>query len=163
MPASDYILRLREKVGHALIMMPSAAAIIRNEDNEVLLHQRADNGKWSLPGGALEPGEEPAQTVIREVFEETGLNVRPIRLVGVYSGPDNMFTYPNGDQVGVVSVTFECQLIDGDLDIDNDETLALQYFPFDKLPENITPQHLKRIQHAYQRTTPYLGLDDESH
>lgn len=58
MPASEYILRLREKIGNDLIMMPSAAAIIRNEENKVLLHKRTDNQQWSLPGGALEPGEE---------------------------------------------------------------------------------------------------------
>lgn len=160
MPASDYILRLREKVGHALIMTPAAAAVIRNLDNEILLHQRTDNGLWALPGGAMEPGEEPAQTVIREVLEETGLVVHPVRLVGVYSGPENVITYPNGDQVGVVSLTFECEVVGGQLNPHNDETTDLQYFPFDELPENLMPHHLKRIQHAYTRSTPYLGLDD---
>lgn len=160
MPASDYILQLREKVGHALIMMPSAAAIIRNEKNEILLHQRTDNRRWSLPGGAMEPGEEPAQTVVREVFEETGLHVHPTRLVGIYSGADNLFTYPNGDQVAVVSVTFECEIIGGELDANNDETLALQYFAFTELPENLPSRHLERIEHAYTRSTPYLGVDD---
>ena len=159
MPASEYILHLREKIGHDLIMMPSAAAVIRNEENEILLHQRADNGQWSLPGGALEPGEEAAQTVIREVFEETGLEVRPLGLVGIYSGSDSIFTYPNGDQVGVVSITFECKIIGGELSTDNDESLALKYFPFEALPKTLTPHHLKRIQHAYNRTEPYLGLE----
>lgn len=157
MPASDYILHLREKIGHALLMMPSAAAVIRNEQHEILLHQRSDNGQWSLPGGAMEPGEEATETVIREVFEETGLKVIPVGLVGVYSGPDNILTYPNGDQISVVSITFECKVIGGELSTDNDESLALQYFPFDALPEDLTPHHLKRIQHAYTRTEPYLG------
>lgn len=159
MPASDYVLRLREKIGHDLIMMPSAAAVIRNEQNEILLHQRTDNGQWSLPGGAMEPGEEAAQAVIREVFEETGLEVLLIGLVGIYSGQDNIFTYPNGDQVGVVSITFACEVVGGELSTDNDESLALQYFPFNALPSTLTPHHLKRIQHAYTRTEPYLGLD----
>ncbi len=161
MPASEYILRLREKVGHELIMMPSAAAIIRNEKNEILLHQLRNTGQWSLPGGAIDPGESAAEAVVREVFEETGLNVRPVSLVGIYSGGSHHFiTYPNGDQIGVVNMAFNCEVIGGELNIDNDvESIALKYFAYDSLPDNVLTHHLQRIEHAYTRTEPYIGVD----
>lgn len=73
MGMSDYYKRLRNKVGHDLLMMPSVAAVIHDESGFVLMmRHRADN-KWSLPAGATEPGERPAQAVVREVAEETGL------------------------------------------------------------------------------------------
>lgn len=159
MPASEYILHLRAKIGNDLLMMPAAAAIIRNEENKVLLHKRTDNQQWALPGGALEPGEEAAQTVIREVFEETGLEVVPIGFIGIYSGADSIFIYPNGDQVSVVNITFECKVVGGELSTDNDETLELEYFAFDELPTEIVAHHRIRIKHAYTRTEPYLGLN----
>ena len=91
MPASDYILRLREKIGHDLIMMPSTVAIIRNEQDEVLLQRRSDDSSWALPGGALDPGEEVAACVIREVLEETALEAHV-----THSLPQNEVKSKNG-------------------------------------------------------------------
>jgi len=65
--------------------MPGAGAIIRDEVGRILLQQRGDTCDWSLPAGAMEIGERVDQTIIREVREETGLEVKPTRLVGIYS------------------------------------------------------------------------------
>lgn len=156
MPTPDYIRHLRERVGHAVIMMPTVAAVIRNGRGEVLLHQRGDDACWGLPGGAIEPGEEPAQAVIREVYEETGLRVVPERLVGVYGG--YVHVYPNGDQAGMVSITFACRVTGGALRVDGDESLDLRCFPPDALPENMVDVHRVRIEHAVTRTEPYFNL-----
>lgn len=156
MPLPEYIRELRAHVGHTLIMMPTVAAIVRNAVGEVLLHQRSDDGRWGLPGGAIEPGEEPAQAVIREVYEETGLRVVPERLVGIYGG--YIHVYPNGDQAGMANMTFACQVIGGVLRLDGDESLDLRYFPPDALPENTVAVHRVRIEHASTRTTPYFKI-----
>jgi 8-oxo-dGTP diphosphatase len=134
MPISDYMRRLREKVGTDLIMMPGAAALIFNDAGEVLLQRRSDSGQWGLPGGAIDPGEEPADAIIREAFEETGLIVKPERIVGVYGGPDYLHTYPNGDRVAIISIAFYCTIVGGHLHIADDESLELRFFSPDALP-----------------------------
>src|SRR5258708_35971612 len=78
--------------------MAGVAAFICNDQGEVLLQRRTDNNQWGLPGGAMEPGEEPADAVIREVWEETGLEVIPEKIIGVYRGPYLDRFYPNGDE-----------------------------------------------------------------
>ena len=72
MPTPDFILRLREKIGHDLLWLPGVTAVVLDDRNRVLLGRRADNGRWTLITGILEPGEQPAVGVVREVLEETG-------------------------------------------------------------------------------------------
>jgi 8-oxo-dGTP pyrophosphatase MutT (NUDIX family) len=158
MPVPEYIRELRQKVGHDLLMMPAVAAIIFNDAGEVLLQLRTDNQLWALPGGAIEPGEEPADAVIREVWEETGLRILPLRISGVYGGETGYVTYPNQDQVMIIAITFVCTVVEGEAKTDDDETLELRYFPVDALPENIMAKHHIRIGHAVNNTTPYFRV-----
>ena len=96
MPIPDHIAFLRERVGHVTLLTPAAVAIIRDDVGQVLLIRRGDGGGWSLPGGVMEPGERLDQCLVREVQEETGLDVEPARLIGVYSDPGvNHITFPN--------------------------------------------------------------------
>ncbi len=75
-------------------LVPGASAVVVDEDGRILLHRRSDNQLWSIPGGAMEIGETIARTVVREVREETGLQVQPERLVGIYSDPNHVVEYP---------------------------------------------------------------------
>jgi len=128
-PISAYLTGIRAKVGHRLLALPGVAAIIRDPEGRVLLQQRSDDGKWDLPGGAIDPGEPPALTLVREVREETGLIVRPVRLAGVFGGTSLFrMVYPNQDEVEYTDLVFDCAAIGGQLNVDEDETLALQYF-----------------------------------
>lgn len=140
---SDYLRALRKKVGHDLLPMPAVGAIIRDEDGRILLQQRTDNGRWHPPAGALEPHEHPADAVVREVWEETGLLVEPVRVTGVYGGSDFYVTYPNGDQIVVYSVMFECRVVGGEASPDGIEVAALGYFAPEELTEDFL---LKRWQ-----------------
>jgi len=79
------------------VLNPGVAALIRDDEGCFLLQRRSDDGSWSLPAGAVDPGERPARAVVREVWEETGLEVVPVALAGVFSGPGFLHTYPNGD------------------------------------------------------------------
>lgn len=134
MGMSPYLKGMRDRVGNALILMPGTAAVIRNEAGHVLLQRRGDNNLWSLPGGAVDPGESPATAIAREVLEETGLVVEPVSILAVIGGMDMRFTYPNGDVVEVTCTAFACRVIGGALHADGHETLELRYFAPDALP-----------------------------
>lgn len=135
MAISDYLKKLRGKIGHDLLLLPSVAAIIRDERGRILLQGKSDD-VWSLPAGAIEPGETPAQAIVREVWEETILIVRPLRIVGVFGGANGFrYTYSNGDAVEYAVVLFECEKVGGELGKRDDETVKLEYFPLEEMPE----------------------------
>jgi 8-oxo-dGTP diphosphatase len=149
MPIPPHIAFLRERIGHITLLTPAAAAIIRDERGRVLLIRRGDGRGWSLPGGIMEPGERIVDCLVREAWEETGLEVEPIRLVGIYSDPAFMHvTFPNGDQAHFVSATFECRVVGGLLRADGEESLEVAYFPPDSLPDGVVCDHEIRIRDA---------------
>jgi ADP-ribose pyrophosphatase YjhB (NUDIX family) len=127
--------------------MVGASAYVRDEAGRILLVRRADDGNWTLPAGAMELGERVDRTVEREVYEETGLLVEPDRLVGIYSGPSFFHTYPNGDQVHVVTNFFRCRVAGGALQPDGKEITEARFFAPDQLPA-LTARHQIRITDA---------------
>lgn len=134
MAISNYLKNLRGKIGRDLLLLPSVAAIIRDKQGRILFQRKLED-IWSLPAGAIEPGETPAQAVVREVWEETGLIVRPFRIVGVLGGEDGFrFTYSNGDAVEYTIILFECERIGGEFGARDDETIELKYFPPEEMP-----------------------------
>lgn len=104
----DYIMRLRSKIGKQLILLPSVAAVIRDDRGRILLQQKASGEGWSLPAGGIEPGETPEEAIRREVLEETGLVVEDAELLDVFGGRGFRYTYPNGDEVEYTVVLFGC-------------------------------------------------------
>ena len=135
----DYIKWIRSKIGHEKIILVFAGGCIFNENGEVLLQRRGDSNKWGFPGGAIELGETPQQAAIREVKEETGLDVEIGRLIGVYTECD--MEYPNGDRAQSIAIVFEMKAIGGELLCDGEETLELRYFSLDNMPELFCKQH----------------------
>lgn len=135
MGMSEYLQQLRRCVGKDTLLVPAAAGCIRDEEGRILLVRRSDeDGLWGFPGGAMEPGESAGQAMVREVSEETGLEVEPVALIGVYSSPDFAFSFPNGDRVQAVSSFFECRVVGGSLRPDMEETLELRFFGPDERP-----------------------------
>lgn len=120
----------------------------------ILLEKRSDSGMWGLPGGAIDPGESIHQAALREVKEETGLEVRTIRLIGVYSEPSQrIVVYPdNGDVRHLVDITLEAEIISGELTI-SPESLELRFFPLDALPSEIVPPAVQPIKDYTQGLT----------
>ncbi len=129
---SDYVRHLRQHIGHDLLLMPAVGALILDEQGQVLLQQRADNGKWSAPVGGMDPNEVPSAAAVREVWEETGLLVEPVRVLGVYGGPRMRNTHPNGDQTASVIIIFECRALGGVPSPDGHESLDAKFFAVDE-------------------------------
>ncbi|MBP3037231.1 NUDIX domain-containing protein [Arthrobacter sp. zg-ZUI100] len=132
MPTPDFVLSLREKIGHELLWLPGITAVVFNEEEQVLLAQRADNGRWTLVTGMLEPGEEPAAGALREVEEETGVTARIEYLIHV--GSHGPITFPNGDECSFLNVAFRCRYVSGTARVNDDESVDVRWFPLDALP-----------------------------
>jgi ADP-ribose pyrophosphatase YjhB (NUDIX family) len=125
------------------------AAIIE-ESGKILLVQRADNRKWAMPGGALAVGETPAEGVVREALEETGVHCEPVALVGVY----------DSRRCGTVSrfhlyqFVFLCRPLEGGEVVQppshTHEVLDTAWFAEDALPEDLDPGHVTRIPDAFR-------------
>jgi 8-oxo-dGTP pyrophosphatase MutT (NUDIX family) len=150
MPTPEYILNLRKKIGHDMLFVPATSAVVINEAGEILLQRRKDNGRWALPGGIMEPGEQPAESAARETWEETGITIEPLRVSGVYGGPDMIVNYANGDVSRYISICFVCRPISGTPYANDGEATEVAYFATDALPKNIEPRHVIRIQHALE-------------
>jgi mutator protein MutT len=130
---SPYFTSLRQKLGNALLLIPAVAAVIHDEEGRVLVQQRHD-GTYSLPAGAIEPGETPEDAVVREVREETGLTTTPAELLGVFGGEQCRVRYPNGDLVEYTVCLFRCAAVSGVLGGSDGESAALHYFAPDDMP-----------------------------
>ena len=127
--------------------------ILFNEKGHVLLQKRADVGFWELPGGKVDPGETVEQGAVREVLEETNLQVEVVRFVGVYSDPalNCIMRYPDGSLVHYVTLLFECRRLSGELRI-SDESTDIGYFPTDDLPPDTLVSQLALIQDTLARS-----------
>lgn len=134
---------------------PGVSAVVFDAGGRVLLQQRTDNGRWGLPGGAVEFGESVCDALHREVHEETGLTIEVERLVGVYSHPDHhqIVTYPDGNVFHFVSTCFACRPTGGTLTL-GDETSGLAWFTPPAWPADLLEMHRIRIDDALARVVP---------
>mgnify|MGYP001483697578 CR=1 FL=1 len=138
-----------EGVGAEGSLSPGASAIIFDHSRQmVLLTRRSDNGRWCLPGGSMDLGENVETTCIREVLEETGLHVQVTKLVGVYTSPDLVIEYADGNRIQPFACSFEAVVVGGELRL-SDETTDFGYFHVDELATvDVMEHHLERIQDA---------------
>ena len=138
-----------ERIGKSATLTAGASAIIFDETREkILLTRRTDNGRWCLPGGAMDAGESAAETCIREMLEETGLQVEIVRLIGVYTTPHRITEYADGNRKQLVAMSFEARVIGGKMGL-SDETTEIGYFSFNEIETmDIMEHHIERIQDA---------------
>lgn len=146
MPIPAHVASLRAAVGNDLLLLAGVTGVVRNDRGEVLLARRSDNGLWSLVSGILEPGEQPAEGLVREVLEETGVTARVTGLALVWTQPE--VTYPNGDRAQYLDLTFLAEHVAGDPVVGDDESLEVGWFPPDALPESTTASARRKLSAA---------------
>jgi ADP-ribose pyrophosphatase YjhB (NUDIX family) len=147
-----YLTELRKYVGHSPLLMVGATVLVFDNENHLLLLKRADNLCWGPPGGAVEPGEVVEEAARRETREETGLEIGEISLFDVFSGADQFYRYPNGDEVHNVTITYIANVSEGKVQLSPEHT-AWSYFRLDELPSAISPPIvpvLDRLVKEYQ-------------
>ncbi len=129
-----------------VLLQDGAAAVILNDKKQILLQSRVDRDKWGLPGGCQELGERFVDTVIREIKEETNLdvNVSDLKLIDIVSGSSRRNDYPNGDVVINNTVLYMTDKYTGELKWDS-ESKDMRFFDLDKLPENLNDPDLIKI------------------
>lgn len=150
MPTPDFIINMRKKIGHDALWLPGVKVVLIHE-NEVLLVRRADNGRWTLPAGILEPGEEPAIAAVREVFEETAVHCAITALVGVATTDEAI--YPNGDRAQYLDIILAARYLGGEALVNDDENLEVGWFDLSALPA-LPPKHQRAINWAVE---PHTG------
>jgi ADP-ribose pyrophosphatase YjhB (NUDIX family) len=139
-------------------ILPAASAIVTDSQGRILLHKRSDNGLWALPGGVMEVGETIAETARRETKEETGFDVEPVSLVGIYTNPQHVVAFSDGEVRQQFSVCFACKLVGGEMKV-SDESYEVAFFPPDTIERLKMHSSIRlRIQHFLeQRSQPFIG------
>ncbi len=148
MTTPPFITHLRKKIGNDPLWLTGITAYVEDSKGRVLLGRRADTGQWALVYGIVEPAEEPADTCVREVLEETGVDIVPTCLVSVKSSP-YMVTYANGDQCQYMDLLFACKVREGgnaQPRVADDESLEVGWFAPDALPEPLATSTQSRLQ-----------------
>lgn len=143
-------LHFGERVARGATIQFGASALVLDETGErILLTRRADNGRWCMPGGRMEPGESVAEACARETLEETGLEVEVVRLIGIYSSPDILIAYPDGNRRQIVAAHFLVRVLGGALRL-SDETTEFRFVSREELPGlDLMEHHRQRIVDSF--------------
>jgi 8-oxo-dGTP pyrophosphatase MutT (NUDIX family) len=158
MPTPQFVLDLRERVGHAPLWLSTAIGAVLDGDGRILLGRRADVGIWTLPGGIIDPSEQPADAAAREVFEETGVLAVPEALTSI--SVSSQITYQNGDQVQYLEYCFRCRATGGEARVNDGELSEVGWHALDDLPvlSETTMRMLTNAMTAQAAVFTFSGL-----
>jgi ADP-ribose pyrophosphatase YjhB (NUDIX family) len=156
MARSDYLNDPNAPKANSVV--PAVSAIVTDKHGRILLILRTDNGYWSIPGGGLNPGESVADATVREVKEETGIDCHVTGLVGIYSDPNHVAAYDDGQVRQEFSICFTTGMTGGTITTSS-ESAQVQFVPPDAIPGlRMHPSIRLRIQHYLEkRAEPYIG------
>ena len=127
----------------------SVTGVVVRPDGLILAIKRADDGRWVPPGGVLELDESPQDGVVREIYEETGIKVNPIRLTGVYK---NM-------RLGVVSLAFRCDVIEGEMHTSSEST-RVEWISVSDAVTSMPEARAVRVTDALRGDGPFVRIHD---
>ena len=147
----SYIKDLRKYVGHSPILTAGVGLIVFNKQSEILMQLRTDYNQWGFPGGAMELGESFEQTAMRELKEETNLEIKEMKMLKVLSGKDTYREYPNGDKLYDITAIFVVKDYYGNLKINDNESSKLDWFNINDLPHNLT-EHTRNYIEKFGNT-----------
>lgn len=135
----------------------AVSAFVRDADGRILMIHRTDNDKYSIPGGGMEVGETVAGAVVREVLEETGIRVRPVGIVGIFSDPDHVIAYDDGEVRQEFSICFAAEPIDG-IPTTSSESKAVRWIAPEEVSNlDVHPSIRERIRRGlHSPAEPYF-------
>jgi ADP-ribose pyrophosphatase YjhB (NUDIX family) len=143
MARTDYYHDPEAPEANSLVV--GSSAVVVDGEGRILLQRRSDSGNWALPGGTMDIGETFADSAIREVKEETGFDVRIVRIVGIYSDPGHVFAYSNGEVRQEFNICLAATIVGGSLAVSSEST-DVRFFPLDEVPGlTMHPSIRKRI------------------
>lgn len=156
MPRIDYLNDPNAPAANSIV--PAVSAVVTDRLGRILLSLRTDNNYWSIPGGGVKPGETIKEATAREVKEETGIDCEVTGLIGIYSDPNHVAAYDDGEVRQEFSICFTTRMLGG-RERTSGESSAVKFVPQQDLPRyDIHPSIKLRIQHYLdQRDTPYIG------
>jgi 8-oxo-dGTP pyrophosphatase MutT (NUDIX family) len=152
-PTPEYITAIRRVYGQGRLLLPGVSAVVIRDDLEpgrvhLLLTRRSDTGRWSLPAGIVEPFEQPAASILRELEEETRITAEVERLALLRTDPD--VVYPNGDRCQFIAMCFRCRYVSGEAQVGDEESTEVAWFAADELPDELTDIQQRRIRCALE-------------
>lgn len=156
-PGADLVTCDTDSTGPPVVRTPAATAIVTNDDGDLVMQKRTDNDLWGLPGGAMNIGESIGQAVVREVLEETALQVEPTGIVGIYSDPGHVIAYADGEVRQEFSICFTARIVGGQLDVADTESTEVRFVKASEI-DQLSMGQSTRIQHYLERRTlPYFA------
>ncbi|MFJ8040173.1 NUDIX domain-containing protein [Kitasatospora sp. NPDC096147] len=140
-------------------VVPSVTAVVTDDSGRLLLIHKTDNGLWALPGGGHDIGESVAQAVVREVLEETGVNVEVVAVTGLYTDPAHVMAYDDGEVRQQFSICFRARPVGGALRTSEESKEVRWVAPVDLPGLDIHPSMRLRIEHGLdpERTSTFIG------
>jgi ADP-ribose pyrophosphatase YjhB (NUDIX family) len=140
-------------------LVVAVSVVIADENGNILLQRRTDNDLWGLPGGAMELGESIGQAVVRETKEETGLDVEPTGLIGIYSDPGHVIAYADGEVRQEFSICFTARIVEGEVSVADEESKEVHFIGSGELERLAMHRSTRlRIQHFLERQkAPYFA------
>ena len=142
---SDYLKDLRKKTGHMPLVLPHSVVLVINNQNEILLEERSDDGFFDFPGGGIDLKESAEEAAARELKEETGLIANRLELFKVYSGEITHYIYFNGDEIYGVDCVYICRDYNGELKPQPSEVKRLFFCSLDEMPIKMSPRNKQII------------------
>lgn len=140
-------------------VVPSANVVVVNDDGDILIIRRTDNGNLALPGGGMDLGESITQTAVRETKEETGVDVEITGLVGIYTNPHHVIEYTSDGEVRQeFSIVFTARPVGGVPTTSSESSEVAWMAPDVIAGSQMHPTMRQRIAHFRERRAqPYLG------
>ncbi|MBZ9687383.1 NUDIX domain-containing protein [Clostridium estertheticum] len=133
-----------------------AGILLIDRDKKVLLQLRTDSNSWGIPGGCLNIGESLEIAAKREVYEETGLIVDDLQLFNVYSGDEQHWIYPDGNEVYIINNVFISNSFHGILKADEIESKEVKFFDINNIPTEIIPTNIPILKDLKNRIDKYF-------
>ena len=133
-----YIEELRKRTNHMPLVLPPSVVVLFNEQGEILLEERSDDGYYDFPGGSIDLKESAEEAASRELLEETGLVAKRLELFKVYSGEITHYVYFNGDEIYGVDLVYICKEYEGELKPQKEEVNRLFFMDLDNMPEKMS-------------------------